>query len=111
MVSLISISPARGHLGTQMQWASMSKHYYFVHFSPLQIFKGLDSLEINFYSVKGLFTLIFAIFYRYEGCLENSDLENSDLRSSDPKNSDPLGVSKTLTLKTQTLWMLRKLRP
>ena len=39
------------------------------------------------------------------GCLENSDLENSD---------HPLGVSKTQTLKTQTLWELfrpEKLRP
>ena len=28
-----------------------------------------------------------------------------------PKNSDPLGVSKTPTRKTQTLWVSRKLRP
>ena len=32
-------------------------------------------------------------------------------QTSDPKNSDPLGVSKTQTRKTQTLWVSRKLRP
>ena len=35
----------------------------------------------------------------------------SKTQTSDPKNSDPLGVSKTQTRKTQTLWVSRKLRP